>query len=40
VFGVLVLIWAMRTGVADRHDEDAARDFYDAHGRWPDEPAG
>ncbi|HTN22909.1 MAG TPA: hypothetical protein VL120_02915 [Solirubrobacteraceae bacterium] len=25
-------------GHADRDAEDAARDFYDAHGRWPDEP--
>jgi nitrogen fixation-related uncharacterized protein len=39
VVGVIVLLWAARTGLADRHDEDAARDFYDAHGRWPDEPA-
>ncbi len=38
-FGVAVLLWAMRTGLADRADEDAAREFYDVHGRWPDEPA-
>jgi hypothetical protein len=25
-------------GHADRDAEDAARDFYDVHGRWPDEP--
>lgn len=37
--GIVVLLWAARTGRADRDDEDAARDFYDAHGRWPDEPA-
>jgi len=37
--GVVVLLWASRTGVADRAEEDAARDFYDEHGRWPDEPA-
>ena len=23
----------------DRDREDAARDFYDRHGHWPDEPA-
>lgn len=39
VFGVVVLVWAMRTGLAERADEDAARDFYDTHGRWPDESA-
>jgi hypothetical protein len=38
-FGVVVLIWAARTGLSDRKDEDEARDFFDAHGRWPDEPA-
>ena len=37
--GIVVLLWAARTGLTDRHDEDAARDFYDRHGRWPDEPA-
>lgn len=37
--GIIVLLWAARTGQSDRDDEDAARDFYDAHGRWPDEPA-
>jgi hypothetical protein len=37
--GVVVLLWAARTGLSDRQDEDAARDFYDVHGRWPDEPA-
>lgn len=37
--GIAALIWAMRTGLSDRDDEDAAREFYDAHGRWPDEPA-
>ena len=26
-------------GHADRDAEDAAREYFDAHGRWPDEPA-
>ena len=26
-----------RSRSRDRDDEDAARDFYDLHGRWPDE---
>jgi hypothetical protein len=26
------------TGDRDRQTEDAARDFYDRHGHWPDEP--
>jgi len=25
-------------GHRERDAEDDARDFYDAHGRWPDEP--
>jgi hypothetical protein len=35
----VVLLWAARTGLADRVAEDEAREFYDVHGRWPDEPA-
>jgi flagellar biosynthesis/type III secretory pathway M-ring protein FliF/YscJ len=35
--GALVVI-AMRPD-RDRDAEDAARAHYDAHGRWPDEPA-
>ncbi len=37
--GIAVLVWAARNGHDDRDAEDAARDFYDLHGRWPDEPA-
>lgn len=37
--GIGALVWAARDGHSDRDDEDAAREFYDAHGRWPDEPA-
>lgn len=32
------LILVIRTGHGERHDEDAARAFFDEHGRWPDEP--
>ncbi len=39
---VWLLNWLWRVGVAgekERDEEDAAREFYDKHGRWPDEPA-
>ena len=39
IAGVGLLLWASRTGPADRAAEDAAREFYAEHGRWPDEPA-
>jgi hypothetical protein len=38
---VLLLNWLFRLGAQgdlERHDEEAARDFYSAHGHWPDEP--
>ena len=34
---VIMLAWFIGRGHGDRDDEDAARDFYEAHGRWPDE---
>ncbi len=34
---IAFLAWFIGRGHTDRDDEDAARDFYDAHGRWPDE---
>ena len=34
---IAALAWYASRGHADRDAEDAARDFYDAHGRWPDE---
>jgi hypothetical protein len=37
VVGIVWIIWMMRNGDKDRHEEDAARDFFDAHGHWPDE---
>ena len=35
-----VLIWFASRGDPEREAEEAARVFYDAHGHWPDEPAG
>jgi hypothetical protein len=32
------LIWIAKNGHGDREAEDAARDFFDEHGHWPDEP--
>ena len=37
---VLLLNWLFRAGVRgdlERDDEEAARDYYARHGRWPDE---
>ena len=34
---IAFLAWFIGRGHTDRDDEDAARDFYDLHGRWPDE---
>jgi high-affinity Fe2+/Pb2+ permease len=36
---VWFLNWLFRTGTAgdrEREAEDAAREYYDTHGRWPD----
>jgi hypothetical protein len=38
---LFLLNWFFRLGVRgddDRDREEAARDFYTEHGRWPDEP--
>ena len=32
------LVLVIRTGHDERHEEDAARAYFDEHGRWPDEP--
>jgi hypothetical protein len=37
VIGIAWIIWVMRHGDEDRHAEDRAREFFDAHGHWPDE---
>jgi hypothetical protein len=39
VAAVLALALVPAWGRRDREDEEAARRFYDEHGRWPDEPA-
>lgn len=36
VGSILALLWMTRRDGA-RDDEDAARAFFDRHGRWPDE---
>jgi hypothetical protein len=35
---IVFILWSLATGREDRDREEAARRFYDEHGRWPDEP--
>ena len=37
VLSILAMFAYMATGHGVRDDEEAARDFYDLHGRWPDQ---
>jgi hypothetical protein len=37
VLGLAALLWVAFRGDPERVDEDAARVFFDEHGRWPDE---
>ena len=37
LFVIGLLIWFAFQGTGDREAEDAARDFFDEHGHWPDE---
>lgn len=37
VIGVGALIWVATRGNSDREDEEAARAYFDEHGRWPGE---
>jgi hypothetical protein len=37
IVGIAWIIYVMRHGDQDRHDEDDARRFFDEHGHWPDE---
>jgi hypothetical protein len=37
VAGIIWILWVMRNGDKDRHQEDAARAFFDEHGHWPDQ---
>ncbi len=39
VAAIAFLAWWAGRGHADRDAEEAAREFYDRHGRWPDEEA-
>jgi hypothetical protein len=36
---ILGLVWLAYRGDSARDDEDAARAYFDTHGRWPDDPA-
>ncbi|HEX8122333.1 MAG TPA: hypothetical protein VF549_13815 [Solirubrobacteraceae bacterium] len=38
VASIPAFVLVVRTGHPERHEEDAARAFFDEHGRWPDEP--
>jgi hypothetical protein len=37
IASIVALVWIAAKGHSDRHAEDDAREFYDAHGHWPDE---
>ena len=37
VIGWLLYIVLNSVGDSDRDQEEAAREYYDRHGRWPDE---
>ncbi|MET0600511.1 MAG: hypothetical protein ABW167_00815 [Baekduia sp.] len=37
VVGIGWILWVMRHGDEERHEEDRARLFFDEHGHWPDE---
>ncbi len=37
IASIPALILVIRTGHHERHEEDAARAYFDEHGRWPDE---
>jgi hypothetical protein len=34
---VVVIFYFLITGRHDRDDDEAARDYFDEHGHWPDE---
>ena len=38
ILGVAVVVWFITQGRDDRANEEAARNFFAAHGRWPDDP--
>jgi len=36
---IVALVWIVSRPNRARQEEDAARAYFDAHGRWPDDPA-
>ena len=34
---IVFILWSLASGRGDRDREEAARRYYDEHGRWPDE---
>jgi hypothetical protein len=38
LLSIVVLIWLVSRPNTERDEEDAARAYFDAHGRWPDDP--
>jgi hypothetical protein len=39
LLAVIALVWFISRPNTAREEEDAARAYFDAHGRWPDDPA-
>ena len=46
IIGAGLSVWLLNllyrvgvTGDRDRQDEDRAREYFDRHGRWPDDPS-
>jgi hypothetical protein len=37
---VAVVLYFMLNEGGDREQDEAAREYFDAHGHWPDEPPG
>ena len=37
LLSIPLFIAVIRTGHDERHEEDAAREYFDEHGRWPDD---
>ncbi len=40
IASIALMVFIAAKGHSDRHAEDAAREFYDLHGHWPDEEKG
>jgi hypothetical protein len=37
LFVIALVIWGLLSGRDDRDKEEAAREYFDEHGHWPDE---